>query len=305
MRILVTGGTGLLGRRLVARLLARGDEVVVLTREPARAAGRMGAARLVAWDPLAEPVPPGALAGAGAVVNLLGEPIAAGRWTAARKERIRASRVLGTRSLVAGIAAAERPPAVLVSGSATGWYGPRGDEELDESAPAAADYLGQLCRDWEAEARRAEPAGTRVVLLRTGIVLSPEGGALAKLLPLFRLGFGGPVGSGRQWLSWIHVEDLCALVVHALDRAELIGPVNGTAPNPVRNRDFGRALGRALGRPALLPVPAFAMRLVLGEMAQALLLTGHRVVPRRALATGFRFAHPDLDGALADLLKRG
>ena len=285
------------------RLLARGDEVAVLTRDPARVAGTLGAARLIAWDPLAGPASPEAVSGADAVVNLMGEPIAAGRWTASRKERIRQSRVLGTRNLVAGILAAPAPPAVLVSGSATGWYGPHEDEDLDETAPAAADYLGRLCRDWEAEARRAEQSGARVVLLRTGIVLTPEGGALAKLLPPFRLGLGGPVGSGRQWMSWIHLEDLCALIVHAIDRAGLSGPVNGTAPNPVRNREFGRALGRALGRPAFLPAPAFAMRLVLGELAQALLLTGHRVLPRRALESGFRFAHPGLDGALADLLK--
>jgi hypothetical protein len=304
MRVVVTGGTGFVGKRLIERLAARGDEVAVLTRDPDAASRRgLAAARLAAWDPLGGKPPASFLASAGAVVNLLGESIAKGRWTSAKKQRIRDSRVIGTRNLVAGIAAASPPPRVFVSGSAIGFYGPRGEERLDESSPPGSDFLSGVARDWEAEALRAAGCGARVALLRTGIVLGRDGGALKAMLTPFRLGLGGPVGSGAQWMSWIHIEDLCGLILHVIDRPALAGPVNGTSPEPATNRDFSRALGAVLGRPAFLPIPGIALKILLGEMATALLLSGQRVIPKRAEETGFRFKYPDLQGALAEVLQ--
>ena len=304
MRVLVTGGTGFVGRRLVARLAGRGDDVVVLSRDPGKVEAGLRAGRILAWDPMAGPPRPDALNGVEAAVNLLGESIAGGRWTEEKKRRIRDSRLLGTRNLVAGLAACSPQPRVLVSGSAIGWYGPRGDEELDESSSRGEGFLADLARDWEAETERASAAGIRVVLLRIGVVLGREGGALKSMLPPFRFGLGGPVGTGRQWMSWIHVDDLCGLILHALDTAALEGPVNAAAPEPVRNREFARLLGATLRRPALLPAPSFALRLLFGEMADAVLLTGQRVLPGRARGTGFRFGYPRLDEALAQILGR-
>ena len=304
MRVLVTGGTGFVGRRLVARLAGRGDDVVVLSRDPGKVEAGLRAGRILAWDPMAGPPRPDALNGVEAAVNLLGESIAGGRWTEEKKRRIRDSRLLGTRNLVAGLAACSPQPRVLVSGSAIGWYGPRGDEELDESSSRGEGFLADLARDWEAETERASAAGIRVVLLRIGVVLGREGGALKSMLPPFRVGLGGPGGTGRQWMSWIHVDDLCGLILHALDTAALEGPVNAAAPEPVRNREFARLLGATLRRPALLPAPSFALRLLFGEMADAVLLTGQRVLPGRARGTGFRFGYPRLDEALAQILGR-
>ncbi|PZN04297.1 MAG: TIGR01777 family protein [Bacillota bacterium] len=318
MRVVIAGGTGLIGSALARRLQREGREVIVLTRSVAASGvGGSGGAgvgdgplRYVAWT--AAPVGPGeprppwweVVAGAAAVVNLAGASIAAGRWTPRQKQRIRESRLQATRALVQAIEAAEPRPAVLVSGSAVGYYGPRGDEVVDEATPAGDDFLSRVCVAWEAEARKAAVAGVRVALVRTGLVLAREGGALPRLVLPFRLGAGGPLGSGRQWMPWIHLDDLVALLVFLIERPGLEGPFNGTAPNPVRNRDFARSLGRVLGRPSWLPAPAFALRLALGEMADALLLSGQRAVPRRAQQAGFRFRFPEVEPALRDLLAR-
>jgi uncharacterized protein (TIGR01777 family) len=300
MRVAVTGATGLIGTKLVAALTARGDEVTVVSRDPGRASGKLGV-EAVAWDPLAGPAPAAALAGRDGVVHLAGEPVAQ-RWSAEAKERIRTSRALGTANLVAGLRAAEPRPGVLVSASAVGYYGPRGDEEVDEAMPPGSDFLAEVCVAWEEAARAAEPLGMRVAALRTGVVLDPDGGALAKMLPPFRAGIGGPVAGGQQYMPWIHVDDLVGLYLAALDGAAWSGPINATAPRPVTNRDFSKALGRALHRPAVAPVPRLAMKLLYGEMEQ-IVTTGQRAVPTRALALGYGYAHPDLDEALASALQ--
>lgn len=273
MRVVVAGGTGFIGRALAARLRAEGDDVVVPLRGDTSGVD-----------------------GAQAVVNLSGEPIVQ-RWTDAARRRIEESRTGGTRRIVAAIAAAKARPSVLVSASAVGYYGARGDEELDEEAPPGDDFLARLCVRWEAEADEAAALGVRVVRIRTGLVLAAEGGALAKMLPAFRAFAGGPVGSGLQWMSWIHRDDLVSLFLLALRSAAVRGALNGTAPAPVRNRDFASAVGAALRRPAVVPAPAAALRLLFGEMA-TILLDGQRVVPKRALSMGFSFRHPDLRSAL-------
>lgn len=297
MRTLVTGATGLIGRRLVAGL----PGAVVLTRDPARAGRVLGNVEAHRWEPEGGPPPMEALHGVEAVVHLAGEPVAAGRWTAARKRRIRDSRVAGTRNLVAGLAQLDRRPEVLVSASAVGYYGDRGDEALDETSPAGRDFLAGVCADWEREAAAAEPFGTRVICVRTGIVLAPGGGALARMLPPFRLGLGGRLGSGRQWMSWVHIDDVVGIVLHALHDSTLRGPVNAVAPCPVTNTDFTLALGRAVHRPAVLPLPEAVLRLTLGEMS-GILTASQKVLPCAAELSGYAFAYPDLDAALTDLL---
>lgn len=301
MNVTVTGATGLIGRRLVAALRARGDAVTVLSRDPGRARKALGV-EAVAWDPEAAPAPTAALAGRDAVVHLAGEPVAQ-RWSADAKRRIRSTREQGTRNLVAGIAAAEPCPAVLVSASGVGYYGPRGDEDVTEDDPPGEDFLAGVCTAWEDEAQGAEAHGVRVVRVRTGVVLDRSGGALQKMLLPFRLGIGGPVAGGRQWMPWIHVDDLVGLYLATLDGAGWTGPVNASAPDPATNRDFSKALGRALRRPALLPVPALALRALYGDMAQ-IVTTGQRAVPARAQALGHRFVHTDLDEALRSALER-
>ncbi len=304
MRVTVTGATGLIGTRLVAALARRGDEVTVLSRDPARARARLGAGiAAAAWDPLGEPAPAEALAGRDGVIHLAGEPVAQ-RWSAAAKERIRTSREVGTANLVAGLRGAEPRPGTLVSASAVGYYGPRGDEEIGEDTPPGEDFLAGVCVAWERAAQAAEPLGVRVAVVRTGVVLDPDGGALAKMLPPFKAGVGGPVAGGEQWMPWIHVDDLVALYAAALDGADGAGwrgPLNGSAPQPAPNRDCSKALGRALHRPAVAPVPRLAMRVLYGEMEQ-IVTTGQRAVPRRPLALGFPFAHPELDEALRSAL---
>jgi uncharacterized protein (TIGR01777 family) len=300
MRVTVTGATGRIGTKLIRRLRDRGDEVTVLSRNPDRAREALGV-EAIAWEPEREAAPAAALAGRDGVVHLAGEDVAQ-RWSAASKQRIVASRELGTRNLVAGLEAADPRPGVLVSSSAIGWYGHRGDERLDESAPAADDFLAQVCVVWEREAAAAERLGVRVARIRTGGVLDKEGGALAKMLPFFKLGGGGPVAGGKQYMSWIHVDDLVSLYLAALDGGEgWSGPINGTAPEPVTNKAFSKALGRALNRPAVAPVPAFAVRTLYGEMAD-IVIHGQRVLPERARALGFPFAHPELDEALRSAL---
>jgi uncharacterized protein len=299
MRVTITGATGRIGERLIAALTERGNEVTVLSRSPQRAAAALGVEAL-GWQPEQEPAPVAALAGRDAVIHLAGEDVAQ-RWSDAAKRRLLASRELGTRNLVAGLRAADPRPAALVSASAVGYYGPRGDERVTEATPPGDDFLASVCVAWEREAAAAEALGVRVVRVRTGVVLDRGGGALAKMLPFFRLGIGGPVAGGRQRLPWIHVDDLVALYVAALDGADWSGPVNATAPNPPTPQEFSRALGRALRRPAILPVPALAIRALYGQMA-AIVVTGQRAVPERPLALGFRFAHPELDEALRSSL---
>ncbi len=301
MRVTVTGATGLIGSRLVAALARRGDEVTVLSRDPERARARLGSGiQAQAWNPLGEPAPSAALAGRDGVIHLAGEPVAQ-RWSAAAKERIRTSRESGTANLVAGLRSTEPRPRALVSASAVGYYGPRGDEEVPESDPPGEDFLAEVCVAWERAAQAASELGVRVALVRTGVVLDPHGGALAKMLPPFKAGIGGPVAGGRQWMPWIHVDDLVGLYLAALGGADWSGPLNGTAPHPATNRDFSKLLGRALHRPALAPVPRLALKLLYGEMEQ-IVTTGQRAVPRRALELGYAFAHPELDEALASAL---
>ncbi len=289
MKITITGATGLIGPRLVAALTARGDDVLALSRSPAKASAALGVPAL-AWDPLAEPPPADALTGRDAVVHLAGEPVAQ-RWNAQVKASILESREVGTRNLVAGLGAASERPAVLVSSSAVGYYGKHGDERVEESAPAGGDFLAQVCVVWEREALAAAALGVRVVTIRTGVVLDAGGGALKTMLPPFRLGVGGPVAGGEQYMPWIHVDDIVGLYLAALDGEDWSGPVNGSAPEPVTNAEFSKALGRALHRPAVAPVPAFALRLLYGEMAE-IVTEGQRAVPTAALAHGYRLRPP-------------
>ena len=298
MRVAVTGATGMIGRALVEALLDRGDAVTVFTRDEAHAARLLPDTYPVAWrDPRSQPAPAEALAGRDAVVHLAGEPIAQ-RWTPEVKRRIRESRELGTRNLVAGLCATEPRPRTLVSQSAVGYYGARGDERIDESAPpASGDFLADACVAWEREARAAEELGLRVATTRTGVVLSEHGGALARMLPPFKLGVGGPVAGGRQYVPWIHIDDVVGALLRCLDDEAVSGAVNLSAPEPVTNRELSRTLGRVLVRPAITPVPAVALRLLYGEMA-TIVTTGQRAVPARLLELGYEFAQPDLEGAL-------
>jgi uncharacterized protein (TIGR01777 family) len=301
VRVAVTGATGRIGSALVRALQERGDDVTVLTRNPERARAALPGTTAIEWDPMTGPAPAEALAGRDGVVHMAGEDVAQ-RWTGDAKRRIRESREIGTRHLVAGIAAAEPRPRVLVSASAVGYYGPRGDEPVDESAAPGDDFLAQVCVAWEREAERAEELGVRVVRLRTGVVLDREGGALSKMLPFFRLGIGGPVAGGRQYMPWIHRDDVIGMQLAALDGEAWSGPVNTTAPEPVTNREFSRALGRALHRPALAPVPGLAVRVLYGDMAE-IVTGGQRAVPRRARELGYQHRHPQLDEALAAALE--
>jgi uncharacterized protein (TIGR01777 family) len=301
MKIVIAGGSGFLGRPLATRLAGDGHEVVILTRRASPNAGTSG--RNVSWNPNGTAGPWAAeIDGAGAVVNLAGESIAAKRWTNPQKARILDSRVLATRSLVTAITAARTPPPVFVSGSAVGYYGPLGDEVVTEERAAGADFLAGVCRAWEAEAMKAAPA-TRVTCIRTGLVLARDGGALPKMLPPFWFGAGGPVGSGRQYWPWVHRSDWVNLVRWVLQNTAVSGPINVTSPNPVTNAAFAKALGRALHRPAILPTPGFPLKILLGEMAEPLLLSGQRAVPDKAKRLGFQFAHRDLDEALRAILR--
>jgi uncharacterized protein len=304
MRVTVTGASGLIGSALLAELREHGDEVTVLSRDPSRTREALGV-EAVRWDPLGEPAPVQALADADAVVHLAGENVAQ-RWSERAKQAIRDSRVVGTRNLLAGLEAAGETPAgqrprTLISGSAVGYYGPRGEEPLDEDASPGSDFLSETCVAWEAEAERASTLGMRVVLVRTGVVLSRDGGALKKMLPPFQLGVGGPVAGGEQYMSWIHREDLVGMIRAALDDQRWSGPINGTAPEPVSNREFSHALGHALHRPSLVPVPGFALGLLYGEMA-GIVTTGARVVPAKPLVLGYDFRHPELAEALHSAL---
>ena len=299
LHVAVSGAGGLIGTALVRRLAIEGHGVSALVR---RAPGPGE----ISWDPERGRLDPNDLEGIDAVVHLAGENVGA-RWTGGRKARIRSSRVRGTRLLSEAIARASRRPAVLISASAIGIYGNRGDEVLDEESPlgdAGHDFLAAVGREWEAAADPARAAGIRVVHPRFGVVLSPKGGALSRMLLPFRLGLGGRLGGGSQWMSWISIDDAVNALLHLLQTDTLLGPVNVTAPEPLRNRDFTRTLGDVLSRPTAFRVPAAALRLVMGEMADATLLSSARVVPRRLLASGFRFAHADLASALRHVLRR-
>lgn len=299
MKALVTGATGFVGPRLL-RLL---DSPVIVSRNPEKARRAVGnlAGPIFRWDPMREPLPAEALEGVDVIYHLAGESVAEGRWTAAQKARIRESRVIGTRHLVQGLKQVDRKPSVLVSASAVGYYGNRGDDELTESAGPADDFLAEVCVAWEREAMAAEQFGVRTVTARTGIVLGAGGGALAKMLTPFKLGAGGPLGNGKQWMPWVHVADLARLYVHAADTPSINGPMNAVAPNPVRNSEFTKALGRQLHRPAFMPAPYLGLRLLFGEFAQVL-FASQRVIPRVALETGFVFQYPDIASALREIL---
>lgn len=297
MKVLVTGASGLVGSALVPLLTAGGHTVARLVRSPPRPS-----VAEVQWNPETGIREIASLEGMDAVVHLAGENIAGGRWTAERKARIRDSRVTGTRTLCETLARLARPPKVLVSASAIGYYGDRGGEVLRETSAPGLGFLPEVCRAWEEATEPAAQKGIRVVLLRIGVVLSPAGGALAKMLFPFKLGAGGIIGSGQQYMSWIGLDDIIGAIHHALMTDALQGPVNVVAPHPVTNRDFTKTLGRVLGRPTLFPMPAFAARLAFGEMADALLLASTRVEPARLMAANYAFRHPDLEGALRHLL---
>ncbi len=297
MRIAVTGAGGLVGSALVPFLATDGHAVIRLVRGSPRSED-------ILWDPAGGVTDLSRLEGVDAAVHLAGENIAAGRWTPRRKEEIRRSRVEGTRRLSESLARLSRPPRVLVSASAIGFYGDRGNEILTEDSAPGGDFLAQVCREWEAATEPASQAGVRVVHLRFGMILSPAGGALRKMLPPFKLGAGGRIGSGEQYVSWIAIDDAIGAIHHAVCTESLKGAVNGVAPAPVTNAEFTRVLARVLSRPAVFPMPAFAARLAFGEMADALLLSSQRVMPARLQASGYRFQHPELEGALRHLLGR-
>ena len=296
-RIAITGASGLVGSALVAFLRGGGHTVTPLTRRTDPPEG------WATFDPANGSIDRSALEGLDAVIHLAGESISQ-KWDDETKKRIQDSRIKGTRALSEVLASLDAPPKVLVSGSAVGFYGLRGQEQVDEDSAPGTGFLAETCVAWEQATATAETAGIRVVHLRTGIVLTPEGGALGEQLTPYKLGMGGPVGSGEQWISWITRDDLLGLILHALATEDLKGPLNGTAPNPVQQRTFAKTLGRVLGRPAIVPLPAFAVRLMFGEMGQNLLLHGQRVHPGRALETGYTFLHPELEPALRFLLGR-
>jgi uncharacterized protein (TIGR01777 family) len=301
VRILVTGASGLIGSALCDALLARGDTVLGLSRDPRRARGSNPGVLWHPWEPTLERPPAQAFEQVDAVVNLEGEKINQ-RWTDDAKRRIMESRRTGTHNLVAAIAALQDKPAVLVSGSAIGFYGDRGDAALDESASSGEGFDAEVVREWESAAREAEGLGVRLVIVRTGHVLDPRGGLLAELLTPFKLGVGGPIAGGRQYMSWIHIDDEVGILLRAIDDEDVTGTVNATAPNPVTNRHLSQAIGRALGRPAVVPVPGLVLDLKFGSEFGAVLRGGQRVMPRRALDLGYEFRYPEIDGALRSLL---
>jgi uncharacterized protein (TIGR01777 family) len=298
MNITISGASGFIGRRLLKSLTLAGHSLHVLSRHAGT--NLPAGVRISVWDPLKGPPPEESLRDADVIVHLAGEPVAQ-RWTALAKQRIRESRVLGTRNLVEALAKLTRKPEALICASAIGYYGSRGDEILTESCAPGSGYLPEVCVAWEREAQAAEAFGMRVVRVRTGLVLDARGGALPRMLPPFRMGVGGRLGDGKQWMSWIHLEDLVGLFQFALE-SRFRGPLNGVAPYPVTNSDFTRELARVLRRPAVFPVPGFALRFLFGEMADVL-LDSQRVAPGAAEAAGFRFRFPQLAPALADLLR--
>ena len=300
MKILMSGVTGLIGRSLSEKLQAEGHSIIGLSRSPEKA-GKLPVEAMLRWEPEAGLPPAEAFDGVEAVIHLAGEPVAEARWTAERKQRIRNSRVISTRNLVDAMRSLPKKPRVFVAGSAVGIYGDRGDEVLDENAKPGTDFLANVCVEWEAEAHRARELGIRTIEVRTGVVLAKEGGALAKMLPPFKLGVAGPLGNGKQYFPWIHLDDIVGLIELALKNDSLNGPLNGSAPEVVTNREFTRQLADALRRIAIIPVPEFALRLLYGEMA-GVLLASQRVIPKVALDANYQFVYPDLASALKNLV---
>ena len=301
MKIIVSGASGLVGSALVPALGAGGHQVTALVRRESKQRAHADVAE-VEWDPNAGQLDAARLVGHDAAVHLAGESVTGGRWTAEKKRRIRESRVRSTRLLAETLARLQTRPRVLVCASAVGYYGNRGAEVLTEASAPGTDFLSDVCREWEAAAEPARAAGIRVVHLRFGVVLSAEGGALAQMLTPFKLGIGGQLGSGAHYMSWLALDDAVGMIEHALADESLSGPVNAVAPQPVTNHEFTKTIGRVLGRPTLLPMPAFALRLALGEMADALLLSSARVEPQRLAAAGYQFKYPQLEGALRHVL---
>ena len=300
MKLVVAGATGFIGSALCSRLIEQGHSLAVLTRSPPTRAASPNIKRHI-WNPPSSGSLQPAINGADGIINLAGEPIAARRWTARQKAKIRSSRIDATSTLVEAIADAKEKPKFLINGSAIGYYGAHDEEQLTEEAGPGGDFLARVCVEWESEARKAGGYGLRVVLLRTGIVLGRGGGALAKMVPPFRFFVGGPLGSGKQWMSWIHLEDEIGLIQFLIENPQTHGAVNATAPNPVTMKEFCKMLGSGIHRPSWAPVPAFVLRLMLGEMAE-MLLTGQRVLPSKAQSLGYRFKHPTLSEALGGLL---
>ncbi len=306
MNVFVMGGTGLIGTSLIGRLNERDDRVVLLTRRPAHAQERWGKqCTIVEGDPMKAGPWMDAVKDCDAVVNLVGESIFARRWNPEFIALLRSSRIQSTENAVRALNQNPKTsagnPKVLVNASAIGYYGPRGDEELTEEGLTGNDTLARVAGEWEQAARSAEASGVRVALIRIGVVLDKGGGALAQMLPPFKFGVGGPIGSGKHWFSWIHIDDMVGILLLALDHPRAAGPINGTAPHPVTNKEFSKALGRALHRPAILPMPPFMLRLLLGQVAE-ILTTGQRVIPAKALSLGYQFKFPNIEGALANLL---
>ena len=299
MKILLTGSTGFVGSALYTRLRSKGERLIRLVRRPPGLNQDQ-----ILWDPQSGKLDPASLQGINAAVHLAGDPIAHGRWTPEKKRRIRDSRVLGTRLLSESLARLTPPPQVLVCASAVGYYGSRGEEALTEESGPGAGFLAETGQEWERAAKPAADAGVRVVNLRFGIILDPSGGALKMMLPPFQAGVGGPLGSGRQWMSWVTRDDVIGAILHCINDRSLQGPVNAVSPNPATNRDFSRALGKALRRPAIFPVPAFAVRLLFGEMADEALLASARVLPKKLQQAGYSFRHPELQPALNQMLRK-
>jgi uncharacterized protein len=303
MRVLITGSSGLIGSALVPFLTSEGNSVTRLLRSPT--SSKAGGGSEIVWNPGGSSTASSKLEGFDAVIHLAGENIAEGRWTEAKKARIRESRTKPTRALSEALAKLNNPPRTLVSASAVGYYGDRGDEILREGSAPGSGYLPEVCLGWEGATASAVQKGIRVVHLRCGVVLATTGGALAKMLPPFRMGVGGKVGDGKQYMSWIALDDVMGAIHHVLITDRLIGPVNAVTPNPATNSEFTKTLGRVLSRPTLFPVPAAAARIAFGEMADALLLASARVMPARLVETGYQFRYPELEGALRHLLGRG
>jgi uncharacterized protein (TIGR01777 family) len=300
MRVVIAGGTGFVGKRLCERLLQHGHQVSVLSRDASARSSLPASVDVQTWDPAG--APPQLREGTEAIVNLAGESIAGGRWTEQRKARIRESRMQATDALVEAIKASSPQPSVLVNASAVGYYGARGDEPLSEDAAPGRGFLTDVVLEWEHRARAAESLGVRVVLLRIGVVLGRDAGALPQMSMPFKLFVGGPVASGKQWMSWIHIDDVVGMIVWAIENPQVSGPVNAVAPQALTNAEFSKEIGRALGRPSWLPAPAFALELLFGEMAEALLVNGQRVVPSRAQELGYSFEYPTARAALEEAL---
>lgn len=303
MRLLLTGGTGFIGSALRESLTHAGYEVLILTRQASRENQPGLRTRYSYWNPPHRGAWEKELEGVEGVINLAGEPIVGKRWTQGQKQKILESRVGTTQALVEAIRHAKRKPSFLLTASAIGYYGPHGSEELTEGSPPGKDFLSQVCQAWEAQASRVEELGLRLVRLRIGLVLEKGGGAISKMLPPFQWGLGGPLGTGRQWMSWIHRKDLVGLIHFAFKKKEVRGPLNATAPHPVLMKEFAQTLGAVLHRPAFFPVPGFVLKTLLGEMAE-IVLTGQRVLPKRALELGYSFQFPRLEAALEGILQK-